>query len=99
MGLFDQIYGEVKKIPPGKVSTYGEIGKRVGLRDCRKVGWALHANREADVSCHRVVNKEGGLARTFAFGGAEEQRRRLTGEGVIFTREGRVDLGKCRWEE
>ncbi len=70
--FFDQVYGVVRKIPKGKVATYGQIAEILGTKDARKVGWALHANRSADVPCHRVVNKDGRLAPNFAFDGAEE---------------------------
>lgn len=75
----------VKEIPAGKVSTYGEIARKLGNpRWSRQVGWALHANKSLGVPCHRVVNREGRVAKNFAFDGWEEQRRRLEGEGVKF---------------
>lgn len=90
--FFSKVYNIVKKIPPGKVITYGDIAKILGTRDSRKVGWALHANRNPNVPCHRVVNKEGGLAPNFAFDGAAEQKRRLKIEGVGFKDSTHVDL-------
>jgi methylated-DNA-protein-cysteine methyltransferase-like protein len=93
--LFKRVYKIVKKIPKGKVSTYGEIARAIGIKDARKVGFALHANRDENVPCHRVVNKDGRLAPNFAFDGPEEQRRRLLSEGVIFKDENHVDLRKC----
>lgn len=94
MSLFQNIYEQVKQIPQGKVVTYGQIAKSLGLRDTRKVGWALHANKSPDIPCHRVVNKEGRLAPNFAFDGAEEQKRRLEAEGCEFIDEMHVDLEK-----
>jgi methylated-DNA-protein-cysteine methyltransferase-like protein len=90
-----QVYEEVKKIPSGRVATYGEVARILGSRDARRVGWALHANTSSDVPCHRVVNKDGRLAENFAFDGAEEQRRRLELEGVQFVDECHVNLKKC----
>ena len=96
-GFFDQVYELVKLVPAGKVVSYGQIGKALGSRDARKVGWALHANTEANhVPCHRVVNNQGRLAPNFAFDGPEEQRRRLEAEGVQFLPDGRVDLKLCQ---
>jgi len=56
-GLFKRVYALVKKIPSGKVATYGQIAKILETKDARKVGWALHANKDIDTPCHRVVNK------------------------------------------
>lgn len=99
--VFEKIYARVRKIPEGKVATYGEVARACGITDVRKVGWALHQNPyEGDVPCHRVVNKEGRLAPNFAFDGPEEQRRRLEAEGVLFTDEMHVDVARCGyyWE-
>lgn len=84
VGLFEEVYKVIRKIPKGKVATYGQLAKIVGTRDPRKIGWALHANKDLKTPCHRVVNKDGKLAPNFAFDGAAEQRRRLLAEGVKF---------------
>lgn len=90
----EQVYELVKKIPRGKVLTYGQIAQTLGRpRWSRQVGWALHQNEEGSgVPCHRVVNREGRLAPNFAFDGWKEQRRRLLEEGVEFSDEMHVDL-------
>ncbi len=94
-GLFLKVYEVVKTIPEGKVMTYGQIAKKLGLRDVRKVGWALHANVDPEnIPCHRVVKKDGGLAPGYAFGGPNEQKNKLTAEGVTFKDETHVDLEK-----
>jgi len=92
MSFFEDVYKIVKKVPPGKVTTYGEIAQALGTRDARKIGWAMHANRDPGVPCHRVVDRTGRLAPNFAFDGAEEQRRRLAEEGVTFKDEMHVKL-------
>jgi methylated-DNA-protein-cysteine methyltransferase-like protein len=97
LNFFTKVYREVKKIPPGFVETYGDIAKRLGTKDSRKVGWALHANKSKDVPCHRVVDKTGRLAPNFAFDGARGQKRRLESEGVTFTDNMHVDLDKHLW--
>lgn len=97
VGFFKQVYELVKQVPQGKVVTYGQIAVKLGTPDARKVGWALHDNPEGSgVPCHRVVNKQGGLAINFAFYGNMEQRRRLEEEGVKFLPNGRVDLKQCQ---
>lgn len=95
--LKDLIYGTVKKIPEGKVTTYGEIADELKI-DPRVVGWMLHQNRDLKVPCHRVVDRNGRLALNFAFDGFLEQKRRLEAEGVKFVDEMHVDLKSNLWE-
>lgn len=81
---FEKVYELVRKIPKGKVSTYGEIGKQLGMSP-RVVGHALHLNPDGALTpCHRVVNRDGRVAPEYAFGGHVEQRKRLEDEGVKF---------------
>lgn len=89
----DKVFTLVKKIPRGKVTTYGSIGTILHLSP-RVVGNALHRNDSADVPCHRVVNRDGRVAPAFAFGGPEIQRERLEKEGVSFIDEMHVDMKK-----
>jgi len=96
--FFNKVGRVVQKIPSGKVATYGQIANILRTRDARKVGWALHSNKDLKVPCHRVVNKDGRLAPNFAFDGSDEQRRRLLQEEVSFKDKMHVDLKKCLWE-
>jgi methylated-DNA-protein-cysteine methyltransferase-like protein len=95
--FFKQVHKIVRKIPKGKVMTYGQIAKILGTRDARKVGWALHGNKDPKIPCHRVVNKEGKVATNYAFEGWEEQKRKLLQEGVTFKSKMGVDLKKHFW--
>lgn len=88
-----KVYEQVKKVPKGKVTTYGEIAKAIGINP-RVVGNALHLNESADVPCHRVVNVVGRIAPNFGLGGPAEHRKRLQDEGVTFKDELRVNLTK-----
>lgn len=98
--FFSQVYEIVKRIPKGKVMTYGQIAEKLGTKDARKVGWALHANNDSNVvPCHRVVNKEGKVSDSFAFGGYREQKLKLLEEGVTFIDEKTVDLDKYKLSE
>ena len=94
------VYEAVKRIPEGKVSTYGQIAKLAGYPGAaRAVGNALHRNPdETNVPCHRVVNASGGLAKSFGFGGPYEQKRRLMAEGV-YVMDLTVDLSDYLFEE
>ena len=76
MSYYDTVYEIVKRIPRGKVATYGQIAAISGSpKASRAVGYALHFNPTPGViPCHRVVNRNGGLAPAFAFGGIEALR-------------------------
>ena len=79
--VFNRIYEEVRKIPRGKVATYGEIAKRAKT-SARIVGFALHKNPDPkNIFCHRVVFKDGSLSSSYAFGGKKAQREKLEKEG------------------
>lgn len=93
--VFKKIYSLVSCVPQGKVTTYGEIARYLGLSDARIVGWALHANKSLKIPCHRVVDRKGRLARGYAFGGWQKQRKKLLQEGVAFKNSDIVDLTKC----
>ena len=90
------VYKTVKKIPAGKVTTYGAVAGKLKITP-NMVGWALHANKSSEVPCHRVVNLEGRLAANFAFDGWREQKRRLFAEGVKFKDKMHVDLEGAIW--
>ena len=92
MNFFERVYEAVKKIPCGKVASYGEIARAAGNKNmARQVGWALHVNPSPEtVPCHRVVFKDGKLSPAFAFGGANVQKSLLEKEGVKFDENGRV---------
>ncbi len=99
MNTFELIYEQVKRIPQGKVASYGQIALMAGNpRWSRVVGYALHVNPYPGViPCHRVVTKDGKLAESFAFGGKNVQRELLISEGVIFIDNTTVDMKKCRY--
>ena len=94
MNFFERVYDAVKQIPKGKVATYGQIATAAGSpRAARQVGYALHVNPQPGIiPCHRVVNRFGGLAPAFAFGGEEVPASLLTAEGGDVSSEYTVDL-------
>lgn len=97
---FQKIYDVVKRIPKGKVATYGQVALLAGNpRWSRVVGYALHANPQPGIiPCHRVVNRFGEVSSAFAFGGENEQIRLLTDEGVQFELDGRINLKEYQWD-
>lgn len=88
-----RIYEAVRRIPRGKVATYGQVAELAGDKKmARAVGNALHRNPDPDnIPCFRVVNSKGELAGAFAFGGSGAQARLLEAEGVEVVN-GKVDL-------
>ena len=96
---FEQIYDVVRRIPRGRVATYGQIAMLAGNpRWSRVVGYALHVNPDpAHIPCYRVVNRLGEPSAAFAFGGINEQILLLQEDGVEFI-DGKVDLSKYLWD-
>ncbi len=90
-----RIYEAVKTIPKGKVATYGQVAEMAGDRKmARAVGNALHKNPDPEnIPCFRVVNSKGECSGSFAFGGLNEQAKRLIADGVEVL-DNRVDLEK-----
>lgn len=90
-----RIYEAVRKIPRGRVATYGQVAELAGDRKmARAVGNALHNNPDPDtIPCYRVVNAKGELAGAFAFGGAGVQAGLLEADGIP-VEDGKVDLEK-----
>lgn len=88
-----RIYEAVKRIPKGKVATYGQVAEMAGDKKmARAVGNALHKNPDpAHIPCYRVVNAKGELAGAFAFGGDGAQAALLQKDGIEVTN-GKVDL-------
>ena len=98
--VFERIYEQVKRIPKGRVATYGQIALYAGNpRWARVVGYALHVNPDPDsIPCYRVVNREGRVSEAFAFGGENMQIQMLRQEGVEVSDEGIVDLENYLWK-
>jgi len=93
------IYAVVRRIPRGRVATYGQIATLAGLPGhARQVGYAMHALPSGSlVPWHRVINASGGISlRATEWGGL--QRALLEAEGVRFDREGRVPLERFGWK-
>lgn len=96
MSFYDKVYEVVKRIPKGKVMTYGQVAACCGSpRASRAVGYALHNNPNPDeIPCHRIVNRHGYLSGRFAFGGIDAQRQLLLNENVEVSDDYKVNLEK-----
>ena len=98
---YERIYEVVRRIPRGRVATYGDVARLAGLpRQPRLVGYALHAAPEgARLPWHRVVNAQGRLSLGRGVAGGElPQRFRLEREGVVFDPSGKIRLETYRWK-
>ena len=93
-GFYRSVYALVARVPYGRVTTYGDLALALGWpRHARFVGYALATcPDDVDIPAHRVVNHRGEVSRAWNGGHPEEQAALLRAEGVIFDRNGRVDL-------
>ncbi|OQZ00251.1 MAG: hypothetical protein B6D41_00240 [Chloroflexi bacterium UTCFX4] len=92
----DRVLEIIRAIPRGKVLSYGQVALLAGApRGARQVGRILYA-RGRSVPWQRVINRYGGLS-TYKVGTGPEQRALLEKEGVVFTKDGIVDLKKYQW--
>lgn len=95
---YQSIYAVVRRIPPGRVASYGQVAAVAGLTNAaRQVGYALHALPAGSaVPWHRVLNARGVISLRDHH--ALTQRMLLTGEGVRFDARGRADLARFGWK-
>lgn len=102
MDVYGMIYAAVKRIPVGKVATYGDIAALAGFPGrARQVGYALHALESRDdthdIPWHRVINAQGEISRRSDPRFERLQRILLEGEGVEFDPRGRVSFKDFGW--
>ncbi|MEM6553852.1 MAG: MGMT family protein [Planctomycetota bacterium] len=104
----DRFYAVVRRIPRGRVATYGQIAALAGLPNhARHVGNALSELPEAiavdpslkDLPWHRVVNASGGISPRFDLNDQRRQRERLEAEGVVVSDSDRVSLKRYQWRQ
>lgn len=98
---YSKIYATIRRIPLGKVATYGQVAEVAGLpRQARLVGYALfNQDVDDDLPWHRVVNAQGAISYSPARQQADHlQRMLLEAEGVAFNARGCIDLKQYRWQ-
>lgn len=95
-----RIYAWARKIPRGKVATYGQVARLARLAgQARQVGYAMHAlPLGSNVPWHRVINARGEVSQRSTPGGELTQRLLLEQEGVRFNARGRIDLNRYQWK-
>ena len=100
-GFFSRVYDVVKRIPFGRVTTYGAIAEHLGARgSARMVGWAMNnAHGQPDnIPAHRVVNRNGLLTGKHHFGGKDVMQQLLESEGVEIREDRVVLFDKLFWD-
>ncbi len=94
----ERIYAVVKRIPKGKVATYGQVARVTGRCTARMVGYAMAALAEGSrVPWQRVINAQGMISARSHSDGDVRQRALLEKEGVKFDAKARVDLVIFQW--
>ena len=96
---YERIWATIRRIPLGRVATYGQIATEAGFPKRPRLTAQALANVPAgmEIPWYRVINAQGRIAIPEGSRGHREQKRRLTGEGVKFVRE-RVDFEIYRWQ-
>lgn len=99
--FFGRVYDVVRRIPYGRVTSYGAIAAYLGTKgSARMVGWAMnasHYNRES-VPAHRVVNRNGMLTGKHHFGAPHVMQQLLENEGITVIDDQIVDFEKHFWD-
>ena len=99
-GRYQAIYAIVRRIPLGRVATYGQVARLAGFPGCaRQVGYALSALADkSGVPWQRVINAQGRVSLRFDCGPGDcLQRLKLQSEGVVFNASGRIPLEIFQW--
>ena len=96
---YQRIYAAVRRIPRGRVATYGQVAELAGLEGrARQVGYALHAlPAGSGVPWHRVINGKGEISARSGSDWGELQRLLLEAEGIVFDG-ATIDLKRYRWK-
>jgi len=97
---YERIWSMVRRIPRGKVATYGQIAELAGMEGhARQIGYAMHAlPPKSNVPWHRVINSRGEVSPRTSGDSHELQRMLLEAEGVVFDLKGRCELKKYLWK-
>ncbi|GGZ85103.1 MGMT family protein [Algibacter mikhailovii] len=98
LNFFDKVYEVARRIPYGRVTSYGAIAKYLGApRSARMVGYAMNNSHDKDVPAHRVVNRKGLLTGKHHFDGTNLMQQLLESEGVTVVENQIQDLEKIFW--
>ncbi len=98
--FFQRVFEVVKKIPYGRVTSYGAIAEYLGMKgSSRMVGWAMNASHTADdnIPAHRVVNRNGYLTGKFHFASPTLMEELLLSEGIKVVEDKIIDFKNIYW--
>lgn len=98
--FFDKVYVLARKIPFGRVTSYGSIATYLGAaKSARMVGWAMNNshNQTEEVPAHRVVNRKGLLTGKHHFKGTNLMQQLLENEGIVVIENQIQDFEKIFW--
>lgn len=100
ISFFEKVYDITRKVPYGRVTTYGAIANHLGTpRSARMVGWALNNSHQySDIPAHRVVNRMGLLSGKHHFQGTNLMAQLLENEGIEIREDKIVDFPKYFWD-
>ena len=99
-GFFERVYEVARRIPYGRVTSYGAIASYLGLpSSARMVGWAMNASHlDAGIPAHRVVNRNGLLTGKHHFKGTNLMQQLLENEGVGVKDNAVIDFPSVFWD-
>lgn len=103
--FYEQVYAVVRRIPRGKVTSYGRIANMLGRpHAARAVGYAMHALKDtgddpeyANIPWQRVINSQGRISIVNREHGAQEQAKLLRAEGIVVSEDLKIDLDIYLW--
>lgn len=98
--FFQKVYAVARRIPYGRVTSYGAIAKAIGAgKSARMVGYALNgASHMPEIPAHRVVNRKGVLTGKHHFQGTDLMQQLLENEGIVVKNNQVQDFDKVFWE-
>ena len=99
--FFTKVYDIVRRIPRGKVTSYGAIAEYLGTKgSARMVGWAMNASHTdvTNIPAHRVVNRVGLLTGKHHFGGLSVMQQLLENEGIEVVEDKVANFDKLFWD-
>lgn len=98
--FFQKVYAVARRIPYGRVTSYGAIAKAIGAgKSARMVGYALNgASQIPEIPAHRVVNRKGVLTGKHHFQGTDLMQQLLENEGIVVKNNQVQDFEKVFWE-